>query len=277
MLKRYIFIVLICSFCLSCSYIDDIVYDSSEHRWLYELSSSEYMGRRTGTNGCKKASEYLVKELREMEHDVHLQTFSFKDILMRNIITYIPGTSDSLVVFGAHYDGAIMSKHHNAANDNLSGVITILSIAQKLTHTNDSVLLCLWDGEESTSQSVFNGSRYFISNFADLAKIKWYCNFDTCGSKTDLVCLYYSEQLSELFPHIDEYLNQKYTSFSKICSLQGYSRSDYVSFRERQIPIWGWSDPEYKLLHTKEDTKDIISIKKIQDIALISIDIMNLL
>lgn len=282
MIRPYIErLFIICLFVLtSCTYFDDdsLTYSSDEERWLFELSSSKYKGRKTGTDGNKCAYNYLVKELKAIGHDIYIDSLSFRDsIMMRNIVTVVPGQTDSVIILGAHYDGAVSSLEYDAANDNLSGVITILSIAKKIRSSNETILLCLWDGEEQTSGSVFNGSRHFVSNYENINKVKWYCNFDTCGCKDEIVYLYYSEPLVNSFTDIYSYIINAYPLLLMQHEIQGYSRSDYVSFREVGIPIWGWSDKDYKLLHTSKDSRDIISIQKIKDVSSASLEIIELL
>lgn len=274
-----LFIICICVF-TSCAYFDDdsLPYSSDEERWLVELSRPKYKGRKTGTRENNDAFNYLVRELEAMGHETYIDSLFFRDsIIMRNIVTIIPGETDSILVLGAHYDGAVYSPEYAAANDNLSGVITILSIAKRIRRSNETVFLCLWDGEEHTSGSVFNGSRHFVSTYENIGNVKWYCNFDTCGSKDEIVYLYYSESLEKDFLDIYSKVTTTYPLLSLRHEIQGYSRSDYVSFREVGIPIWGWSDKDYKLLHTSKDSRDIISIQKIKDVSSASLEIIELL
>ena len=158
--SRYIFI-LVLAFCInaisSCSdYIEEDVKDSDEARWLYELTDAKYNGRVTGTIECKRAGDYIISELRSMGYEPKVQEFVFRDtIAMRNIIVEIEGSSDSICIVGAHYDGAVYSSVHPAAEDNASGVVAVLSIAKDwLVQTDKTVLLCFWDGEESTLKSI---------------------------------------------------------------------------------------------------------------------------
>lgn len=269
----FIFLILCGLQFASCS--KSTYYISAEEEWMDEICSLNLRGRKTGTRECAKVADYIVKELEVMGCAPKIEEFSFCDsILMRNIIVEIPGSNDSIVVFGAHYDGAVTSSIHQAANDNASGVVALLSIAKNIPKSNYTILLCFWDGEENTSGYVFNGSRYFVSSYEYIDKVKWYCNFDTCGSNNDIVYLYYSESLANRFCDFYLSITKSYPLLSMRHGVQEYSRSDYVSFREVGIPIWGWSDKEYKLIHTPQDSKDVISIQKIKYVSSASLDIL---
>ena len=157
-------------------------YESDEERWLNALTASELKGRKTGTEGCRKTADYIVGELVEMGYSPKLEDFFYHNsIPMRNIIVEIPGDNDSILIVWAHYDGAVNSSKHQAANDNASGIITLLSIAKSIHPNKNTILLCFWDGEEGTEGTAFNGSSYFVKHFSKMDFVKWYCNIDCCG------------------------------------------------------------------------------------------------
>ena len=243
-----------------------------ERRWLLELTNAKYLGRKTGSRECKLASEYIAAELLDMGYTPYYQEFLFKDsIVMRNVLVKIPGQTDSLVVIGAHYDGAVLSTEHSAANDNASGVVTLLSIAKGLTETqfNSTALLCFWDGEESTSRSVFNGSSYFVNTIDHADRIKWYCNLDCCGRQDSNIYYFYSQVLQDdCNKALDLVLKQDTDILPIIRKVKDKQGSDYESFARRGIPIWGWCDiGVLEYIHTQKDVVNMISVEKIQSVA----------
>lgn len=265
-------------FCVNISCSSDLLslYASDQERWLAVLTSSELSGRKTGTEGCRNASEYIIEELEKMGYCPKIEVFSFRDsIVMRNIIVEIPGENDSTLIIGAHYDGAVNSSKYQAANDNASGVIALLSIAKCIQPVHDNVLLCFWDGEETTDGTSFNGSSYFVEHLDDekLDYIKWYCNIDCCGRQSDSTYLYYSYDLEQMFADVtvgnDEYLHL-------IKKVQNNTGSDYVSFKAMGIPFWGWNDLDVlRYIHSCNDSVEFISLIKIKAISSITISIIN--
>ena len=243
---------------------------------MHTLTSQDFRGRKTGTEGCRKASDYIVEELEKMGYSPESEEFTYRDsISMRNIVVEIPGDSDSILIVGAHYDGAVNSSKYQAANDNASGVIALLSIAKDIQPGQNTVLLCFWDGEETTEGKSFNGSSYFVEHFDNdkLDCIKWYCNIDCCGRQGDSTYLYYSDDLEQMFADLtlgyDESLNI-------IRKVQNKESSDYIPFKKKKISFWGWNDCDVsQYIHSSDDAVEFISLAKINSISSITISIIN--
>lgn len=265
---------------LSCSRSDLSLYEDrecDEARWIKEAVKSKYQGRKTGTYECDRFSEYLMSELKELNYHPQEQTFSFRDsINMKNIYVIIPGKCDSIIVIGAHYDGAVHSKSHQAANDNASGIVCLLSICKKLSQNdivpNKTIVLAFWDGEEYTTTTAFNGSHFFVENYPHINMVCSYGNLDTMGRLSD--CVFYqvdSTIYTKKVKYID--LMSRIICDSAIIYNINYknwtnSGSDYVSFRDVGIPFWGWNDINcHEYIHTKKDNLDHLSINKIKDIS----------
>lgn len=268
--------ILLSCFTISCSRESLFVYTSDEERWLHALTSPDFCGRKTGTEGCRKASDYIIGELEKMGYSPKLEVFAYRDsITMRNIIVEIPGDNDSILIVGAHYDGAISSSKHQAANDNASGVIALLSIAKYIHPSHNTVLLCFWDGEEATEGTAFNGSSYFVEHsYKDnLDSIKWYCNIDCCGREGASTYLYYSHDLEQMFAGLHVDYNE---SLHLIKKVQNKASSDYVSFKAKGVPFWGWNDCDViKYIHSYDDAAGFISLTKIKTISSITRLIIN--
>lgn len=268
--------LIFCFFNISCSRDSINTYASDEERWLHTLTSQDFRGRKTGTEGCRKASDYIVEELEKMGYSPESEEFTYRDsISMRNIVVEIPGDSDSILIVGAHYDGAVNSSKYQAANDNASGVIALLSIAKDIQPGQNTVLLCFWDGEETTEGKSFNGSSYFVEHFDNdkLDCIKWYCNIDCCGRQGDSTYLYYSDDLEQMFADLtlgyDESLNI-------IRKVQNKESSDYIPFKKKKISFWGWNDCDVsQYIHSSDDAVEFISLAKINSISSITISIIN--
>lgn len=268
---------------LSCSKYelpDNEDLNSDEARWITEAVKGKYQGRKTGTNGCKEFADYLISELNTLNFQPQEQKFMFRDsINMKNIYVTIPGIIDSIIVVGAHYDGAVNSSIYQAANDNASGITCLLSICKKFSQNNitpnKTIILAFWDGEEYTTSSAFNGSHYFVNNYPQINKIYSYGNLDTIGRLND--CMFYQVDVSiyfkpvfyiDLMSSIINSGNRVNNTYSIEYKSWNKSGSDYVSFRDKNIPFWGWNDVNCReYIHTVNDNLSYISISKIQDIA----------
>ena len=274
-MMRLVVLILFFTSMVSCDSIFFNMYDNQETQWLKELTDAKYCGRKTGTEECKAVYEYLTDELESMGYRPRCQEFVYKDsIVMRNIIVEVPGQCDSIVIIGAHYDGAVYSPNYDAANDNASGVVALLSIAQNLPRQNKyDVMLCFWDGEESTAGRSLNGSRHFVSSFEELSLIRWYCNIDCCGRVGDDIYLYYRDQnMGRECSRIWESSMCKNSCLSIIDKVQENHSSDYESFRNKNVPFWGWNDYDvFRYIHTMDDSYYKVSVEKIKDVASLTI------
>ncbi|MBX3476093.1 MAG: M28 family peptidase [Brevundimonas sp.] len=134
---------------------------------LRTLSADDMEGRLIGSPGGERARAYLVGRLEAMgvaapamgrlqpfEATVNRRDGSTVTFNGTNILGVIPGTraADRYIVLTAHYDheGVKNGEIYNGADDNASGVSTLLEIVARLKATapEHSVLIALVDGEE---------------------------------------------------------------------------------------------------------------------------------
>ncbi|MDD8026081.1 MAG: M28 family peptidase [Acidobacteriota bacterium] len=109
-----------------------------------------------------------------------------------NVVAILEGSDpklkDEYLVIGAHYDGLGASDGNvwNGADDNASGSIGVLAIAQAMVMNpkkpKRSVVFCLWSGEE---EGLF-GSRFYVAHpLFPLAKTVGCINFDMISRAYD--------------------------------------------------------------------------------------------
>jgi len=165
------------------------------------LASDEMAGRDTGSAGGEMARNYIVGRLEALGVAPpamgRLQPWSatgrtragprtFDGI---NIIGVIPGTrvTDKYIVVTAHYDhvGANDGQIFNGADDNASGVATMLALAAELKRQapEHSVIIVALDGEERG----LLGAKHFVeAPPVPLESIAMNLNFDmTARAETD--------------------------------------------------------------------------------------------
>lgn len=178
---------------------------SAMHTQLLEdvriLSADDMQGRDTGGPGGAMARSYIIDRLealgvapppmgREQPWELQGRTRegpkTFNGV---NIIGVIPGTrvSDRYIVVTAHYDhvGVNDGQVFNGADDNASGVATMLALAADLKRQapEHSVLIVALDGEERG----LLGARHFVeAPPVPLTSITMNLNFDmTARAETD--------------------------------------------------------------------------------------------
>ena len=152
------------------------------------LSSDVYEGRKTGTKENQMAANYIVGRFKDLglnyyqdsfKHPFSFVTRSQKKVDGTNLIGYIKGKSDRVIIIGAHYDhvGISNSLIYNGADDNASGVAGLLAIATYYKdHKPDNTLFFIaFDAEEMGLQGAY---AYLKTPVIDASRIKMMINMD---------------------------------------------------------------------------------------------------
>lgn len=163
------------------------------------LADDVLEGREAGSRGSHAAARYIVGRLESTgltpagANGGFLQSFPGNS---QNILAVLPGTdpdlADEYILVGAHYDhvgyGTRRNSYgpvgfiHNGADDNASGVATLLEVIDALAHVDHrprrSILFAFWDGEEKG----LLGSQYWRRHATvPLESIKVAWNIDMVG------------------------------------------------------------------------------------------------
>jgi len=95
------------------------------------------------------AAAYIRHDLEQQEYKVTEADYDVQGKTVRNLYTYVDGTdmSKGILVIGAHYDSVSLSP---GANDNASGVATVLELARILKNEspNQGIMLAFFSNEE---------------------------------------------------------------------------------------------------------------------------------
>lgn len=141
---------------------------------LYTLAADDMEGRKPGTPGMEKATQYIENEYKRigLKHfdtlSTYRQNFTHDGIQMSNIIGVLEGTTkkDEFVIVSAHHDHLGMKEDgegdriFNGANDDASGVVGVLALADyyaKKGNNERSILFVCFTAEEMG----LIGSKYF--------------------------------------------------------------------------------------------------------------------
>lgn len=160
---------------------------------LQILSADDMQGRDTGAEGGAKAREYIVGRMEAMgigpSSMGRLQPWEAQGRSPQgpkyyngtNIIGLIPGTRvpNKYIVITAHYDhvGVHDGQIYNGADDNASGVATMLELAKRLKDSapDHSVLIVALDGEE---RGLLGAKEFVDAPPVPLSSIAMNINFD---------------------------------------------------------------------------------------------------
>ncbi|WP_212000881.1 M28 family peptidase [Chitinophaga sp. HK235] len=242
------------------------------------LSADKYEGRKTGTPGSRMAQFYIIDRFKQIGITPYNSTYEYpfyfqlgpKRIMGTNLFGYIQGQTDDVIVISAHYDhlgigrpNAAKDSIYNGADDNASGVGTILALAAyfKKNPPKHTLLFVAFDAEEQGLQ----GAKAFVQQPpVPLNKIILDINMDMVAhnDKNELyVCG------TAPYPQLKKYIDTV-AAHSTVKLLAGHdtpgsggddwtNQSDQGPFNARKIPFlyFGVEDhPDYHQL-TDEYTR----------------------
>lgn len=197
-----------------------------------------------------------------------------------NIVGIIEGNDaqlkDEYVAVGAHYDhlGIQNGEIYNGADDDGSGVVTVLEVAKVLAANQNnkrSVLIVFHTAEEKG----LYGSEYFTKNFSSLDKISAQINIDMVGRESiDTIYSVGSDKLSSELKYIVESVNNESTKFVFDYKFDDpndpekiYYRSDHYNYAKYEIPIVFFYDYMMSDYHRPTDDYEKINFSKIEKTA----------
>jgi len=160
-------------------------------------------GREAGSRGGHAAARYILERLETAalkpagDHGTFTQRFQGR---AQNLLAVIEGSDPELrsehIVVGAHYDhvgyGTRRNSYgpwgyiHNGADDNASGVATLLEVIDALVHSGyqprRTLLFAFWDGEEKG----LLGSKHWMRHpTVPIDSVRLAINIDMVGRLTD--------------------------------------------------------------------------------------------
>ena len=274
--------------------------DLGKHLFIY--ASDEFEGRNTGEPGQKKAVKYLkdfyvnsgiasplggndyFQKVPSEYLSNNRRGMQLKD--SENVLAYIKGTEkpDEIVVISAHLDheGVKNGEIYNGADDDGSGTVAILEIAEAFKKASDagkgpkrSVLFLHVTGEEKG----LLGSKYYTENpIFPLANTVTNLNIDMVGRVDDrhkgepnYIYLIGSDKLSTELHTISEAMNKKYTNIALDYKYNDendpnrfYYRSDHYNFAKHNIPIIFYFNGTHADYHQPTDTPDKINYEMLE-------------
>ncbi|HPD95989.1 MAG TPA: M20/M25/M40 family metallo-hydrolase [Tenuifilaceae bacterium] len=203
-------------------------------------------------------------------------------IKTENVVAMLPGNDPShtneYIVVGAHFDhlgmGGKMGSRmpdtvaiHNGADDNASGVSTIMEVAQKLaSKKNDlkrNVVFVAFSAEE---MGLIGSHRFLDSAVIPVNQIKAMVNLDMVGrlreQKLEISGIKTSKEANGILKNLNAD-----STFKLKLSPSGYGPSDHASFYAKDIPVFFITTGLHPDYHTPFDDVDKLNIPGMQQVA----------
>ncbi len=199
----------------------------------------------------------------------------------QNILGYIDNHSKYTIVIGAHYDHLGLGENgnslyrgtpsiHNGADDNASGVASIIELARKIkgeeeTYKNYNYLFVSFSGEELG----LYGSKSFVDNMSnqiDSLKIDCMINLDMVGRLGN------KEKNLEIngvgsSPSFDTIINSISMENIRVKKgLGGIGPSDHSSFYLKNIPVLHFFTGQHEDYHKPSDDAEEVNIAGMQNV-----------
>lgn len=264
------------------------------------LASEDLKGRGLGTPEIDQAAEYIARKFEEAGlkpiNGTYYQKFThnFKEkgeLNLTNIIGVIQGTDPDLkeepVVISAHYDHLGFGwpdvrkgnegKIHYGADDNASGVATIIELAHSMAKTvkpKRTIVFLACTAEEAG----LIGSRYFVAHSKDYFKGEIFANvnIDTDGSLFDKKLLVLNANSAKEWKFI--FMGTDYTTGVKSEVIdKDLDASDQFAFIEKGIPAVQLFTGATENYHRPSDTFEKIDGKGLVKVAIVSKEVLEYL
>lgn len=265
------------------------------------LTSDEFAGRKTGSEGALKTQQYLAKRYQEIglipwqNQTSFLVPFTydyqFSSANGVNVIGVIPSQniSNRWRIITAHYDhlGKQGRRIYHGADDNASGVAGMLAIAkewQASSHADINLMIVATDAEEN---GLYGGYALVeqLSAQADM-QIEFAMNLDMIGHPSRPKAIYAEGDRNFTdFDALKNQLSQQHllcirTSYSSLQS-NGLNRvnwlkaSDHYAFHKAKIPWIYFGVPPHSQYHTVDDTLDTLDIEFIGQVSEMAFSLIN--
>ncbi len=228
-----------------------------------------------------------------LDVDVELRArveVNLKETTTQNVVGLLPGTDEKLkneyVVLGAHYDHLGMggpgsgsrvadsSAVHNGADDNASGVSSLIQLAEKLADekaNKRSVLFVAFGAEEMG----LVGSKAFVNTApVETSKMVTMFNFDMVG-RLDSASKALSIGGTKTAKESEALLNEYNPGFQLAFSGEGVGPSDHASFYLQNIPVFLISTGAHGDYHTPDDDAAFINFEGAQMVAQYAYNLVN--
>ena len=248
------------------------------------LADDALEGRECGSSGCRRAAEYLRRELKKLHIRGAVDDGRFEqpfDPEYCNILGIVPGSDpqlkDEVVIIGAHYDhvgygteensAGPIGQIHNGADDNASGTSMLLELAEALArmpkNPRRTILLAFWDAEEVEML----GSRYWIANpTVPSEQVVAAINLDMVGRLRDNLLTVYGTRTGYGLRRLLSRQNA-IRSLKIDFSWELEDDSDHYTFFEAGIPVLFMHTGLHDEFHSPRDDADLIDEQGMERVA----------
>lgn len=247
------------------------------------LSDDTFEGREAGSRGGRAAANYLMKYIKQDLEPAGLDGRYFQAFGAgyRNLLGKIEGNDPELrnefILIGAHYDhvgyGTPKDSYgpygriHNGADDNASGVSTLLEVINAFSAAQLSckrtLIFAFWDGEEKG----LLGSEHWAANpTVPLDQIKVAINIDMVGHLRNRRVEVFGYRSMPGFRSLISAANTG-SELDLDFFWEVKQNSDHYSFFKRKIPILMYHTGLHDFYHRPSDDAHLINTDGVREVS----------
>lgn len=256
---------------------------------------AEELLRKAGLTDLKTLQEKLENDRKPLSADMNMSVRFVPAVKPNKIKTHNvagllrgDGSSDEIIVVGAHYDHLGNSTRqfmandekiyiHNGADDNASGTAGVCELARAFgagPKLRRNILFMTFSAEEMG----LLGSAHFVNHpTVDLAKVRAMYNMDMIGRygqrKFEIYGVDTAEEFDELVNGITKRHGIEYKFMSRNSGVFG--QSDHASFYRKDIPILFPFTGIHRQYHQPEDDWELIDPQGATVVLQLSYDIIR--
>jgi len=247
--------------------IVEMINSVNESKVLYYYQNLLRFGvRYTGTSNCTLAGDWIYNEFEKMGLNVEFHEWNFEKYESKNVVATLPGndfSSNAIFIVCAHYD---TFKNSPGANDDGSGVVAVLSIAEILSKYsfNHTIKFIAFSGEEVGTYGSFTYARDAYNRNENIVAV---LNLDIIGyadtSNGGKILRFYHEEPSTWIADFAKTISSKYRDINdmNIENMPNYPGADNQAFVDYGYDgVWiAQHDPNH-VGHSENDTLEHINI-----------------
>ena len=226
-----------------------------------------WVSRRTyNTTILDVSKEGLDKKIKTVDLAIDQEWIS--DYQSQNVVAFIPGQVDSIIVFISHFDhlGRMGKDTYIAgASDNASGSAMLLDLADYcVEHPPKYNTIFIWFAGEEAG---LVGSKFFVEHpLFPLNKIKFLLNLDLMADAKKGITVVNGSIFNDAFDRLNA-INERESLLNQVKARGAAANSDHYPFYEKGVPsFFIYTEGDYKHYHDVNDVPENIPLTNYSEV-----------
>jgi len=226
-----------------------------------------WVSRRTyNTTILDVSKEGLDKKIKTVDLAIDQEWIS--DYQSQNVVAFIPGQVDSMIVFSAHFDhlGRMGKDTYIAgASDNASGSAMLLDLADYyVEHPPKYNTIFIWFAGEEAG---LVGSKFFVEHpLFPLNKIKFLLNLDLMADAKKGITVVNGSIFNDAFDRLNA-INERESLLNQVKARGAAANSDHYPFYEKGVlSFFIYTEGDYKHYHDVNDVPENIPLTNYSEV-----------